>query len=107
MKRATWLTSAIGGVILGVTTALCVGKAGPAIVSLQAVAFFGTFFIGVQGIEQWLEFEGEQERRDVPRWSMLTRPGDFERFYRPVMLRVLIWAIATFTAHSIMGLVLA
>jgi uncharacterized membrane protein YbhN (UPF0104 family) len=107
MKRATWSTSALGGAIFGVTTALCAGKAGPAIVSLQTIAFFGTLFIGVLGFAQWQELESEHERRNIPSWSILTGPGDFERFYRPVMLRAFVWALANFSAYFLMGLVLA
>lgn len=92
--KATWITSAVAGAILGAVIHFAERDDGKADMALIMPVFFITGIVGAVGVSQFREMHAERKRRGLGPFGIMAEPSDFTRFYLPGWGRMLVWFIS-------------
>ncbi len=93
MFRATYLTSILAGIGIGVVLHISEREAWTAVIPM--LVFFIAVIFCVVGIPQFRETNSEMRRRNQSIFHAPTQTGDFKKFYVPAWLRMLTFFACT------------
>ncbi len=93
MFRATYLTSILAGIGMGVLLRMSEREAWTAVIPM--LVFFIAVIFCVVGIPQFRETNSEMRRRNQSIFHAPSQPSDFKKFYVPAWLRMLTFFACT------------
>ena len=86
--KATWITSAVAGMIFGAVVHALERDGGKADMALVAPLFLVVVFVGVIGVGQIRAMYAERKRRGLGFFGVMAESGDFTRYYFPAWGRM-------------------